>query len=423
MLKGNAKVFLIITLIEGGFIVMIKMKIKLLSLFIVILIISMTPASAAEMGEVFGSDNNSYPVDQGQLEALQNYGTQMGPLAEVMQADMDKFNTKVEELLHTPWYRIDRILTTVFEIKDLYFSIKDKAARLQTVTNSSGNGQTQSDKIVLPGEVSETNLSDLPLVDIIYNATGHNPIPNMTYEEFLNLKIADDTNQIDQETEGITNDTELLNQTLDELDKIPLDIVKKRIMKKRIHLLTLKTIQILKISKDLLDHSQSLNTTATDLNWTQNELNNIEVNATNDNSPAYDQAVDMANKLSIAFAPKNFTVKSTLDSGGLHVGDVVNYRTNDNYYRYVKIYNITDNSVTIQGENHQTANISKQSADDRISYVLVPSTYIDSYTVVHQAYNLQDKDIQALQDKAKTQENLLLDSRSLPVPSVCWQDQ
>ncbi|WP_048190767.1 Ig-like domain-containing protein [Methanobacterium sp. SMA-27] len=110
----------------------------------------------------------------------------------------------------------------------------------------------------------------------------------------------------------------------------------------------------------------------------------------------------MANKLQNRM---NVVFEVDAYNGTLNIGDIVQYKDNNNYYRYVTVNYTINDTVVLQGENHQLLSIPKQQADDRILYMLKPYRAVDSYDVVDAAYDVQYEDITQQKVDANNKQN------------------
>ena len=225
---------------------------------------------------------------------------------------------------------------------------------------------------------------------IIGHLTGNNNTASTVQKkEGLKQSIQNDQNQMDQLTEEINKDTDDINVKLEKLKDTP----KWRIFR------------LIKIVLDMEDTSKSIKHKIDRLDTLTknfvNKQNLFDSNYTNDSSSG-DEMTNAQNMAKELESNLNIYFEVTGCGGNYNVGDIVQYRDNNGYYRYVAINNTTENSITLEGKDHQLLTLTKATANNRIVYKLNPDTPINSYSVIDNAYNIQLGEIQQQKDEAQT---------------------
>ena len=242
------------------------------------------------------------------------------------------------------------------------------------------------------GEAEGNNYFTDPLHDIIANATGNNnntlgPVP----------EIENYQNQIERLTLLMKNDADELNVTV---EKIMYDIEHLKFIdmfnkvdkaKKLSNDLNIKTKNLESVTKNLEIALNQSNNTENNVN----DVNDVEPGDSNGDLDAQDMAAKLQTRLNTPFSVDHPTL---LD---YDPGDIVQYKDNKGYYRYLMVHNITPHStIYLEGKDHKILILTWDKVNS-VSCRLTPSTEVDSYTLVDTAYNIQSDDIQKLDDKAQ----------------------
>lgn len=233
---------------------------------------------------------------------------------------------------------------------------------------------------------------------IMGQATGNNNVKYPTENKELTKKqlkesITNYQNKIEQITEGIKDDSNKLNVKMEELKDIP---------KWRILRLLKKANEVEKVAKDLEDKNQNLKTTTKNLNDAQTILDGVESTESTDDGDAFINARDMADKLQSRL---NTSFDFNAYNGALNVSDVVQYKTDNGYYRYVTVNNITENNIILEGKDHHMLTLTKDKANSKILYKLKPSSAINSSNIVAAAYDIQKDNIKQQFEDAQDKSN------------------
>lgn len=205
---------------------------------------------------------------------------------------------------------------------------------------------------------------------------GKNTTDHIQKNQTLEQIIQNCQNEIDNLNQEMESEQLTMDQQIRELASItPWRFI--RIMKKGNEISN--TCNKIKQIEKRLEEVTSI------LEYSELQLENSEV-IESDNRDATSNARDMANKLQ---ASLNTSFHVNTYNGTLVMGDIVQYKDNKAYYRYITVKNITQNQVILEGKNHQKLILSQNETYNKISYILKPNTEIDSYTVVCAAYDIQ----------------------------------
>ncbi|WP_048190365.1 hypothetical protein [Methanobacterium sp. SMA-27] len=127
---------------------------KLVIFLVIILIVSITPACATQMGEANGNNSTLWLTDflnewTGNNNTVANinetefYQYQIDRLNEEINNDSDKLTVKIDEFNNIPKWRIFKLLNKAKEIEPIAKDIKTKAQNLENLTNKL-NDQVES---------------------------------------------------------------------------------------------------------------------------------------------------------------------------------------------------------------------------------------------------------------------------------------
>ena len=100
---------------------------------------------------------------------------------------------------------------------------------------------------------------------------------------------------------------------------------------------------------------------------------------------------------------KNLNITLTLNPATqLKTGDIVQYKSQNKYYRYLQLTNITNNSVTLHG-THKQFTIPLKEFNTYTKFKLTSNTTINNTQIVKQAHQIQNTELQNQQQKLKDQ--------------------
>lgn len=205
-------------------------------------------------------------------------------------------------------------------------------------------------------------------------------LQNNEQKDELKQTIGNYQNQIDQLTLELKNDSDNLNLKAEEIKNTP---------KWRIFRIIKKAYELKDMANNLIDKTNNLETLTKNLESTQSQLDNIEGNENSIISDPSLNAQNMANKLQSSL---NAPFEVNACNGTLMIGDLVLYKTNNGYYRYLRVNNITENNFILEGKDKQLISVSKDQIG-KILYVLKTGMASDSYNGAEAAYNIQKDQI------------------------------